>query len=445
MTRMVAAVAGMALLAAACSTSSTNSKAGKTTAPGGPTSAAPLTASATGVTPTAIRIGYSYPDLESLAKQGLIKTDNGPYADLMKAIVDDVNATGGINGRKLELTTEKFSVLDPNDWHRVCIKLTEDIKVFAVLGGFTSTDAAMCVVAQHKTLLVGGHGFGFSKADLAKAKAPWATWTPESERGVKAMVTLLDTSGALKGKKIGIYGQQTAAKPLVDIANQQLTAAGYHVEQTVINDVAASDAAAFNAQDKVLAQLLKDKGVDTVIVVGGTVPGTNFDAVGYHPSFYLPSSILITPSAYTNPLEKFPIVAGPAPSADPDAGFNTPAMQHCREVYQKATGIVIRTVSEDNAAGKSSGAAGMMFACSALQIFVEAAKRAGPNLTNETWAKGLEAIGKIAEPLAPIASFGPNKYDGQDSFVMVKHDPTWKPGSTKPEFIAIGQPIILTS
>ncbi|HEY1737215.1 MAG TPA: hypothetical protein VGI86_00810, partial [Acidimicrobiia bacterium] len=185
--------------------------------------------------------------------------------------------------------------------------------------------------------------------------------------------------------------------------------------------------------------------VDTVIVVGGTVPGTNFDAVGFHPSFYLPSSILITPSAYTNPLQKFPIVAGPAPSADPNAGFNTPAMQHCRDVYKQATGITIRTPAEDSAAGKSSGAAGMLYACSSLQIFVEAARRAGRNLNNETFEKGLEAIGKIAEPLAPVASFGPNKPDGQDSFVMVKQDPTWKPGSTKPEFIPIGQPITLTS
>ena len=71
--------------------------------------------------------------------------------------------------------------------------------------------------------------------------------------------------------------------------------------------------------------------------------------------------------------------------------------------------------------------------------------QSGPNLTNATWEKGLEEIGNIAEPLAPIASFGPNKPDGQDSFVMVKHDPSWKPGSPKAEFIAVGQPITVTS
>ena len=88
----------------------------------------------------------------------------------------------------------------------------------------------------------------------------------------------------------------------------------------------------------------------------------------------------------------------------------------------------------------------MTFACSAVQIFVAAAKAAGPNLTQQTWEKGLESVTTIATAAAPIGSFGPGKPDAQDSFQLEKSDPTWKPTtSSKAEFIPIGQPITLAS
>ena len=71
-------------------------------------------------------------------------------------------------------------------------------------------------------------------------------------------------------------------------------------------------------------------------------------------------------------------------------------------------------------------------------------KAAGADLTYDSFTKGLEAIGKIELPAAPEASFGPNKPDGQDSFQLLKHDPTWTTTSSKPEFISIGQPISLS-
>ena len=73
-----------------------------------------------------------------------------------------------------------------------------------------------------------------------------------------------------------------------------------------------------------------------------------------------------------------------------------------------------------------------------------AAKSAGKNLNAQTWQKGLDSIGKIELANTPIASFGPNKPDGQDSFQLLKHDPTWTTTSSKPEFISIGQPISLS-
>jgi hypothetical protein len=87
----------------------------------------------------------------------------------------------------------------------------------------------------------------------------------------------------------------------------------------------------------------------------------------------------------------------------------------------------------------------MATACTDLQIFVAAAEAAGKNLNQQTWQKGLESIGNIALPVAPIASFGPDKPDGQDSFQLMQHDPNWKPGGTTPEFVPLGEQITMRS
>ena len=104
-----------------------------------------------------------------------------------------------------------------------------------------------------------------------------------------------------------------------------------------------------------------------------------------------------------------------------------PSMQRCVEVYKQATGKQIVNATQENKLGHSTGFSGMEEACTTLQIFVAAAKAAGPNLTNETFAKAIASLDKISLPAAPVASFGPNKPDGQDSFQLQKHDPSWKP------------------
>ena len=362
---------------------------------------------------------------------------------MAKVLVDDINAHGGVDGRKLQLFTQKYSVLQNADQLATCTKLIEDDKVFAVLGGFIG-DTNLCVTQQHSTTLISGYGSGYNQIALDKARAPWATWHASDERAVQALVKILAAQGGLNGRTIGVYGTLSASKPLIDLTVQQLKDAGYQVKDTAINDVDASDAQAANAQDKVIGNRFKDEGIDTVFVLVTVPPGTNFDSIGYYPQFYSPQTILISPGAYTNPYGKFPLVAGLSASANPNSGFNTPAMVHCREVWKNATGKVIKPFTEEQKDGKSTGWAAMTTACAALQIFAAAANAAGPNLTPATWLKGLESLGPIVLPTAPVSSFGPNKPDAQDSFQLEKFNPAWVSGSSAPQFFPTGAPIKLT-
>jgi ABC-type branched-subunit amino acid transport system substrate-binding protein len=436
--RWVAALA-IVVLAAACSTTSSKTS---TTSPSNATGTSgddgPRTASAQGVTADTIKIGYAYIDLETLAESGIIKLDNGPYDEIVKVLVDDINARGGVNGRKLEVVTAKYSPIGDADQLAACTKLTEDEKVFAVLGGLLQQNN-LCIVQQHGTILVGGN---LNQSLLAKARAPWATGAPSDERAIKALVTLMDDNGFLEGHTVAVYAEGASNKPLVDLAVEALDDAGYEAADTALFDVPNADTQAATVQDKVIAQRFQDKNVDTVINVGLFTPGADWDSVGYYPAIFDLTAGYIQAASFTNPMEKFPIAAGTTATAVPNPP-DSPAMRECKAAWKKATGKEILTAQEEAVAGKSSGLAAIGDICTFLQIFVSAAEAAGNNLTQETWQQGLESLGSLPnEPGTPM-SFGPGKPDGQDSFQLAKLDPTWEEGSSEPQLLPVGEQIIL--
>ncbi len=434
-------------LVAACGSSSSTSSTSRNTSPestSGGSSATPakLTASARGVTADTIKIGFVYPDLEALAKTGFVKVSHGPYDKIVRALVDDINAHGGVLGRKLEVFPAKYSVFGNADQTTACTKLTEDDKVFAVLGGLVGTNN-LCIVQQHQTLLVQTIGSSLNASMLAKAQAPFVTSGASDERNMKATVQLLTQQGRLKGKKIAVYAVGDG-KPLMDLMTKTLTDAGFAPKDSALNNAPGTDTEALNAQDKVIATRFNDEHIDTVFVVNTVPPGAVFDTAGFHPTIYSPVS-LITAGAFTNPYGKFPLVAGVEASADPDAGYNSPSMQHCRAVWKQASGQDVQPASVELKEGKSSGFTGVENACAALDIFVAAAKAAGPDLTYATWQKAVESLHSIDLPTTPAASFGPNKPDAQDSFQLAQYNPAWKPATNAPQTLPLGQAITMTS
>jgi hypothetical protein len=432
------------MLAAACSSSSKSSGASGASGTSGASGGGGNTASAKGVTADTIKIGLSYPDLAALAKTGLIKVDNGDYAKIGQVLVDDINSTGGVSGRKLQLFTAPYSVLQATAQTAACTKLTEDNKVFMILGGFIG-DNNLCAIQQHETPVIFGYGAGFNNIILGKAKAPFTTFEASDERSTGALVKILSDRGDLKSKKIGIYGTLSASKPLIDLTKKDLENAGYTVTDTAINDVDASDSAAFNAQDKVIGNKFKDEGIDTVFVQVTVPPGTNWDAVGFHPTMYSPQTSLVTSGSFTNGYNKFPLVAGLQANASGQASLDTAAMKHCTDVWKAATGQTVNTPEQETKESKSTGFAAMSTICSELQMFIAGAKAAGANLTADSWLKGLEGVGKIELAAAPAASFAPNKPDGQDSFQLMQYNKAYVPGgSGVQQLLPVGQPIQFT-
>ena len=96
---------------------------------------AEITGPAPGVTDDTIKIGVNYVDTASLTAVGL-NFDLGDYQATYQALVDDINADGGINGRQARTVFAPIDPTGPASADAACLKLTEDDDVFLVTGFF---------------------------------------------------------------------------------------------------------------------------------------------------------------------------------------------------------------------------------------------------------------------------------------------------------------------
>ena len=80
-----------------------------------------------------IKIGVTYVDLAAVRATG-IKLDHGDYEKAFQTVIDDINAKGGINGRKIVPVFAPINPIGTDPAQAACVKLTEDEKVFAVIG-----------------------------------------------------------------------------------------------------------------------------------------------------------------------------------------------------------------------------------------------------------------------------------------------------------------------
>ena len=120
--------------------------------------------------------------------------NHGDYEAAYTAVIDDINADGGINGRTLEAVFAPVDPSSPTSTDETCTRLTQDEQVFVALGLFFG-EAIMCFVNVNETAVIGGE---MTDDRLAQARAPWFAYDVSSDTQVDAVQTLID-NGDLSG------------------------------------------------------------------------------------------------------------------------------------------------------------------------------------------------------------------------------------------------------
>ncbi|MDH4168144.1 MAG: ABC transporter substrate-binding protein [Acidimicrobiia bacterium] len=388
-------------------------------------SLAPLTASARGVTEDTIHVGAVGIDFDSLRDQGLVDINRGDQELVWQIVADALNDRGGILGREVQVHYRDYDVIQPASAEAVCIELTQDVGVFAMLVGFDGPTASVddCVANQNDTFLISNVA---SNEQMIAARAPWIqVGFPGVDRMDRGTIDLADEQGLFDGQVVAVHALASAAGDRVPAVVAQLEELGVDVAFDSVNDAPNGDAAAGAANWVVIAERLREADVTTLVIVGpaafeygqlldnglGDLRVISLDnALGGIGGFddHLPSD-------YDGSVGPMALL--------PEDTFAIPAFGECVAAFESATGNEVLDPGEVPN-GEPDWYTALATACNRIQVLEELATAAGPDLTNDAIRAVLDSNPDLDVPQVPFISFNADKYDGNDGMRLGIFDST---------------------
>jgi ABC-type branched-subunit amino acid transport system substrate-binding protein len=378
-----------------------------------------------GVTATSIKVGITYPDVAAL--KGIIDVNPGNYQVAYTTLINQINAHGGINGRKIVPVFAPVDPLGTAGAATACTQLTEDDNVFAVMGFFQAADVA-CYVQTHSVPIIGA---SLTAAQSAQAKAPWFNNIISDSDLVPREMAIFQHEGAFTGKKIGVVGTSP------DQAEMNLVLSALHkmkvnVVQTATNGVPDTDVAAFNQEYGVIALKFQSAGVNTVVTVGNSgnswAEALQMNQSTYHPriiaSDYIDLDAYVSNKlGYQEPIIKDALTAGGYPPVA--VVWNDPAMKRCVATIQAAEPSA--TINNPVTATSSTPVTWTApeVACQQMALFTDFVKAAGKTLNSQTLGKGATSVGTITIPGGGgTFNFAAGHGDGNGPVFVYQWNPT---------------------
>ncbi len=405
------------------STDATTTAAPATTAP--PTDE-PRTASFKGVTEDTIKIAVSYLDFDKLQELDLSPNGWGDQELVYRALIDDINAQGGINGRQIEVVTyESYSPVDPVEADEVCVRMTQDHEVFLVLGGFLGpTDKVNpCIVTLNDTALVGG---ALKPEAVADATAPWFDFRPEEKSQALALIDLLDQTGRTADADVFILTLTGAEALADDVLEPRLDELGIPVAGTAVLSIPDGDPAAQDDAMQPIIARLQASGANTILLPGGVsavlrnlLAADIFDE--YDIWAFANDHVANMGESVDQTKVGGVITIGRLSATET---FDDPLMVQCRAVFTEANPSVDVKSPDEVLEGEDAWYQALGSYCSRVALMKELLTAAGVNPTYDTLQAGADSIGEFSMPGVPNASLAPGKPGADDSFRLSVWDPT---------------------
>lgn len=379
-----------------------------------------LTASFRGVTEDTIRIGIGFWDT-TLFGFGFF----GEPQLVWDALTGAVNAEGGIYGRSLEASIAGFNPALPNEMLAACISLTEDHQVFAVLGGLRG-DANYCVSEQHETIHVGSQVNATGEL-LERARAPMASFRIAGTAREEVFIAELARRGWFDGATaVGVHydGSDTQDR-LEDAVEAGFADVGVEIAITMNIDDLVLDDDAIESQTEIMQQQVADAGIDRMVIFGAAATGlVTYGDLGIQMAAVDSTNFTTATSSGIDPMALDGTISS-AVRLDLATDPVDAETQECLDVVMAALpdarferpGPGVENSEED-----PNYWAYTVLACRDLSLFVQIATAAGPELTNDSFQAGLDSLSQASLPEIPFLSFGPGKYNGNDTLRLVQFD-----------------------
>ncbi|MCF2531124.1 ABC transporter substrate-binding protein [Yinghuangia sp. KLBMP8922] len=382
--------AAVTLVATGCTAEKKDGNAGSP----GSQAAPPAPKVAPGVTADSIKIGITYPDMASIRQ--FVNIDYGDFELAYNTLIKKINDAGGINGRKIVPVYGKINLISPAAAQETCVKLTQDEKVFAVLGSFNG-DEPLCYVQTNKTAAVGGQ---LTAKRYAQAQAPWFAFYRGGDELSEGM-SLLAANNSLAGKKVAVVSNINEQAVMKDTVIPALQKLGVTPVETGVLDAPPQDPAAVGQQTGVFIQKFQAAGADTVVVVGSM--GASFPQV-LEQTKYRPR-LLFTDvgqaNGYTGDKAKHDFsTLNDAAALGFRGGWDASGNQDCVAALEAAApdlkGKLVDAATLPPGAPNPGASASQ--ACQNLALFKAIADKAGKDLSYETFQNAGFTLGSLPIP-----------------------------------------------
>ncbi|HVF74488.1 MAG TPA: ABC transporter substrate-binding protein [Acidimicrobiales bacterium] len=224
-----------------------------------------------------IRVAYTYVNLAGLGASvgGVDPTTDSTKMDReFKALFDDLNAKGGIGGRRIEYRGFEFSFaefMSEDSQVRRCSQIAQDFKAHYVLDTYVYGPGGQECFARNRVPII-TLSSTLAEETLLKARPYVTTTFPTIDSQFRALAPKLKEVGYLAGAKVGVFLDQTPRVdgPYRNILEPSLRAAG--------TPVAAVARAGINDQDGIrnAESTFASAGVTHVIFIGNYLQFASF-------------------------------------------------------------------------------------------------------------------------------------------------------------------------
>ena len=373
-------------------------------------SAATAPNAATDTTP--VKVGFTLFDVGGASNIGFaIAVDPKVERQVYQAYVDYLNGTGGINGRKIDPVFSTYDLLNQDSQNASCLALTQDAKVFAVIGGYNFTSADECVVQQNKTLMLNNNSF--TTEELYQSGRHVSIYA-RANRMMAVFARRMAETGQLRGKKVGIL-DDLGADPNRSVLNALSAEVKANGGNVVRESVLSADLPTGSSQIPVEVSQMHAAGVDTVLLIAFGLFGTQFvqqaDSQQWTPAYgaadwqawYSNVAVSNMPASFAGAYSITSVRTSEERVGIPEP----PQAGRCRQIFEQ--------MSKTKLAPRGDDSYGLtMQACDTLLVFAAAARAAGPTLSPGSFVAGIQRVGTVDSAAWGGGAFGPGKLDLND-------------------------------
>ncbi len=442
---VVALVIVAGVIVAIVAGSSSSSSPSTTTQPAKATALSKARDAAPGVTATSIRVVFPLVSLNSLAGKFGFASDSeyGKQEDAVHTFVNDINAKGGINGRKIVPVISTYDPTDTASMRALCKEWTQGADpAFAVLDGIGSWegDGQLCITQEGQTPMISQWG---TVTDWTTKGSPYLWWTgPDQTVLLQNLVSWGHSAGLItKGEKVGVLvgDRPSDQEALNSVIKPELAKIG---AEPVIGTIAASPDAAtatMAAQAPLIVQQFRTANVESVIPL---IPFNSFFPYlqsetdqEYFPKLLLSdyessieTSLGLIPTPYEKALDgqegitTYTLGGIDDPRPESQGGYD-PGVRSCYDTWKAHNAP---PAPPDSPYIEEQGP--IQSWCQVIRLFAAAAEAAGPKLTIRSFVEAMANIKDYPGTISPILTYGPDKFYGPTQYRIVKLHTNNPPG-----------------